>query len=51
VLDLLGSGAAVGDLLHVLGVEYEIDRATLERDVRAYVQELLDAGIIEDVAA
>ena len=51
VLDLLESGTPVGGLVDSMAAEYDIDRATLERDVLAYFQELLDAGIIEDVAA
>ncbi len=51
VLDLLESGMPVGSLVDMLVAEYDVDRATLERDVLAYFQELLDAGIIEDVAA
>ncbi len=51
VLDLLDSGATVGELVSALAAEYDADRATLERDVLAYFQELLDAGVIEGGAA
>lgn len=51
VLDLLDSESPVGGLVDALAAEYDIDRATLERDVLAYLRELLDAGIIEDVTA
>ena len=50
VLDLLEARASVGGLLDTLAAEYAIDQATLERDVLAYLQELLDAGIIEDAS-
>jgi len=50
VLDLLETRTPVGGLLDTLAAEYAIDRATLECDVLAYLQELLDAGIIEDAS-
>jgi hypothetical protein len=51
VLDLLAPGDHVGNVVKALALEYEIDAPTLAQDVSAYVQELLDAGIIEQVAA
>ena len=51
VLDLLETTMPVSGLLDALDAEYAIDRATLERDVLAYLQELVDAGVIEPVAA
>jgi hypothetical protein len=50
VLDLLESGSTVASLLDALGAEYDIDQAILRRDVLAYLQELLDAGVIESAA-
>ena len=50
VLDLLESGNSVASLLDTLGAEYDIDRAILRQDVLAYLQELLDAGVIETTA-
>jgi len=47
VLDLLAVGKPVGQLIGTLAAEYEVDSVTLERDVLAYIQELLDAGIVE----
>ena len=47
VLDLLEADLLVSGLLDVLDAEYAVDRATLERDVLAYLQELVDAGVIE----
>jgi hypothetical protein len=51
VLELLEATMPVSRLLDALGAEYAVDRATLERDVLAYLQELVDAGVIERVAA
>ena len=50
VLVLLETTLPVSGLLDALDAEYEIDRPTLERDVLAYLQELMDAGVIEPVA-
>ena len=50
VLELLEATLPVSGLLDVLDAEYEIDRPTLERDVLAYLQELVDAGVIEHAA-
>lgn len=51
VLDLVDAGASVEALVDVLVAEYDTDRATLARDVVAYLQELVRAGIVEDAAA
>ena len=51
VLDLLETTVPVSDLLDALNAEYAVDRATLERDVLAYLQELVDAGVIEHATA
>jgi hypothetical protein len=51
VLDLLDAGAAVGAVVDALAVEYEVDRAVLERDVADYLRELQDAGIVERIVA
>jgi hypothetical protein len=51
VLDLIQSGAPVGRLFTELAAEYDIERAILERDVMDYLQELLEAGIIESAAS
>lgn len=50
VLDLLETAIPVSGLLDALDDEYEVDRTTLEQDVLAYLQELVDAGVIERVA-
>lgn len=51
VLDLVDARMPVGALVDALVAEYETDRATLERDLLAYLRELVDAGIVEDAAA
>lgn len=50
VLDLVEAGTSVGAMLALLETEFDTDRATLERDVRAYLAELVDAGVVEPVA-
>jgi len=50
VLDLVDSGLPVSGMLARLAAEYDVDGASLERDVAAYLQELVDAGVIEVVA-
>jgi len=47
VLDLLASGKRVGQVVDTLAGEYDVDSATLERDVPVYIRELLEAEIIE----
>ena len=50
VLDLIETGAPIGRVLTVLSEEYDIDAAILERDVMDYLNELLEAGVIESNA-
>lgn len=47
VLDLLEAGVGVDGLLRTLAGEYDVDQATLERDVLVHLQELFDAEVIE----
>ena len=47
VLDLLAAGKPVAAVVATLEAEYDVDAGTLERDVLDYVQELVDAGIVE----
>ena len=47
ILEMLASGLDVAALLRALAGEYDVDPTTLERDVVAYLQELLDAEVIE----
>lgn len=49
VLDLLEPGMAAGDILKRLAGEYDVDGPTLERDVLAFLEDLLEAGVIERV--
>jgi CBS domain-containing protein len=51
ILDLLDGSTPVSGLVSALVTEYDVDRATLEGDTAGYLRELLDAGIIEPVAA
>jgi len=39
--------AGVAGVVSALAGEYDVDGETLERDVLDYVQELVDAGIVE----
>ena len=43
---LLNEEKAVGQILEVLLEEYEVDRATLEKDVNELLENLLEAGLI-----
>ena len=47
VLDLLATGNSIARVLTALQAEYDVDAATLQSDVLAYVHELVDAGIVE----
>ena len=51
VLELLAAGGPVAGALETLAAEYEVDRAVLAQDVVAYLQELLEAGVVERVPA
>lgn len=44
---LLNEGRTPGDMVAVLLEEYEVDRATLEADVRSLLESLLEAGLLE----
>lgn len=51
LFDLLDGRTPVGRLVdRVLG-ELEVDRESLERDSLAFLEELLQAGVVEEVAA
>ncbi len=48
VLELLeAADLSASALVDALVAEYAVDRATLEQDVPAYLQELVDAGVVE----
>jgi hypothetical protein len=48
VLGLIEERSPVGQMLDRMAEEFEVDRAVLERDVLAFLQELLDTGIAEE---
>ncbi len=45
VWELLANPIRFGDLIDTLESEYEVDRATLESDIRALLADLTDAGL------
>src|SRR5262245_45288347 len=51
VWTLLADGGRLGDVLSALHAEYEVDAATLERDLLALVGELCARGLTRVVAA
>ena len=51
VLDLVEAGMSIEAMVARLETEYDVERATIERDVRAYLDELVGAGVVEPVAA
>ena len=44
---LLQSPIAVGAILERIADEFEVDRARCEREVRTFVQELVDRGLVD----
>ena len=44
---VLCDAGSVDDACAVLAAEFDVDRATLERDVTALVQQLSDLGLVE----
>jgi len=51
VLDLLDGNTSVSGMLMALAAEYDVDQSTLESDTNDYLRDLLEAGVIEPVAA
>ncbi len=51
MLELIESDSAVGGILAALTAEYDVDGAVLERDALSYLQQLLDANVIEVATA
>lgn len=47
VLDLLDQAPTIQALLDRLAGQYDVARSVLEQDIPIYLQELLDAGVIE----
>ena len=48
VLELLSAERSVREIVEALENEYEVDRPTLESDVTTFVQEIVEAGILEE---
>lgn len=46
VLELMRDDGSIAAILTRLHDEYEVDEATLERDVLAFVREMVDAGTL-----
>lgn len=46
IFELLRERPQFSELLDILLTEYDIDRATLESDVRAYVEDLVRANLL-----
>jgi hypothetical protein len=51
VMELLNKPMSAAGLVNVLAEEYDVERATLEQDLSDYLENLLNAGVIEDVPA
>jgi Coenzyme PQQ synthesis protein D (PqqD) len=51
VLSLLDSKRTLAELVQALWDEYAIDRESLRRDVERFLEELRDAGVVEEVEA
>jgi hypothetical protein len=51
LLDLIDAKSTVSDLIDTLAKEFTIERTALERDVMSFLQELLNAGVIEEPKA
>jgi hypothetical protein len=49
LLDLADGRASIGAWIDALAGEYEVDRATLERDVLVFATELAAEGMLEPV--
>jgi len=49
LLNLLQAGASVQGVLDAMATEFEVGRAELEHDVLAFVRELVETGVLEEV--
>ncbi len=47
IVELAGPGVSVDEVVERLAAEYEVEPAELEADVRGFIRELLDAGVLE----
>ena len=50
ILELVGERLSEAEIVERLAGEYDVERAELEADTAAFVQELLDGGVIEPVS-
>ncbi len=48
ILELVASESSVGEIVDTLLAEYDVEREILEQDVRDYLQNLLDGGVIQE---
>jgi hypothetical protein len=51
VLDLLQAGTAVREVLDALTTEFDVGRAQLDSDVLAFLLELVESGVLEEVGS
>lgn len=49
ILDLIDGKSTVAAVLDRLADEYEVERGVLERDMAAFLRELVDGGVLERV--
>jgi hypothetical protein len=47
VMDLLDGRRTLADIRDLLLIEYDVGKAQLEQDLRSYIHELKEAGIIQ----
>jgi len=50
IIDLVGDGTTVNQLVDHLLTEYEVEPSTLTADVTDFVDQMIDAGILVPVA-
>jgi hypothetical protein len=48
VLDLLQAGTPVREVLDAMATEFDVGRADLDRDVIAFLRELVETGVLEE---
>lgn len=44
-----GEGQTLAQLIHAVTARYEVDATSAEDDVRAFLQEALDRGLLEEI--
>lgn len=50
VVELVADGAGLEDMLGILENEYEVEPADLRTDVKTYLEELEEAGVLESTS-